>query len=246
MKANDFVNVMKGMLGWGYVLGAQGELYTPELAQKWGRAKRAGKSMEYFTGTASKWYGKQVADCSGAIMYALGQLDSKYADPSEDRTADDLYAECTDKGPISTIPEIPGLCVHKPGHIGVYLGGGKVIESRGVAYGVVITELKDRPWTGWGKLTPVTYDIAVEIPVTNERAFTLAGNIRKGARGSIVEKIQAALNTKGANPLLKVDGIFGSKTDAAVKTYQDKKHLKVDGIVGKQTTAALGGRWAGK
>ena len=33
------------------------------------------------------------------------------------------------KGDIGTLPETPGLVLFKPGHVGVYIGGGKAIES---------------------------------------------------------------------------------------------------------------------
>ena len=68
-----------------------------------------------------------------------------------DVSADDMYYRARIKGPISNMPDVPGLCVQLPGHIGVYIGGGQVIEStRGVfGDGVVITKLKDRRWIHW-------------------------------------------------------------------------------------------------
>ena len=45
--------------------------------------------------------------------------------------ADTMYANATEKGTIDTIPEIPGLAVWHEGHIGIYIGGGKVIEAMG-------------------------------------------------------------------------------------------------------------------
>ena len=53
---------------------------------------------------------------------------------------------CTEKGDISTMPDIKGLLVFYPGHVGVYVGNGKVIEARGHAYGVVETNLVGRGW----------------------------------------------------------------------------------------------------
>ena len=57
------------------------------------------------------------------------------------------------RGPIDTIPELTGLSVHYPGHTGVYIGNGYVVEARGTFYGIVKTELKARPWRHWAKLT---------------------------------------------------------------------------------------------
>ncbi|MBT3320175.1 MAG: LysM peptidoglycan-binding domain-containing protein [Clostridia bacterium] len=46
----------------------------------------------------------------------------------------------------------------KSGHIGIYLGNGKVCESRGVAYGVVISDISTQKWTYFGKLRCIAYD----------------------------------------------------------------------------------------
>lgn len=37
-----------------------------------------------------------------------------------------MYYAATEKGNISTIPEIPGLAVWHEGYIGVYIGNGAV------------------------------------------------------------------------------------------------------------------------
>ena len=68
-----------------------------------------------------------------------------------------MLSVCKEKGKISTIPEIPGVLVFLDGHVGVYIGGGYVIEARGHDYGVVKTKLEDRPWTNWGKCPWITY-----------------------------------------------------------------------------------------
>ena len=47
-----------------------------------------------------------------------------------DVSANGMYERAKEKGPINTIPEIPGLCVWRTGHIGVYRNG-EVIEARG-------------------------------------------------------------------------------------------------------------------
>ena len=55
------------------------------------------------------------------------------------------------------MPDIPGVLVFMPGHVGVYVGNGKVIEARGHAYGVVETNLVGRGWKEWGKLDWIEY-----------------------------------------------------------------------------------------
>ncbi|MGI5892101.1 MAG: LysM peptidoglycan-binding domain-containing protein [Bacillota bacterium] len=141
---------------WGYVLGGQGELYTEELAKKWTNARRSGKTAAYFLKSAKQWYSppRRIVDCSGLIVQAIRTVIPGYAD----RSANTFKAQFTKSGGIRDIPETAGLAVWKDGHIGVYLGYGKVCESRGVAYGVVISDLKTQKWTHYGKLKDVEYD----------------------------------------------------------------------------------------
>ncbi|MCK6256369.1 peptidoglycan-binding protein [Fictibacillus sp. KIGAM418] len=61
--------------------------------------------------------------------------------------------------------------------------------------------------------------------------------IKKGDRGMDVTWIQARLNDAGGS--IKIDGIFGSKTEAKVKEFQQKHHLAVDGIVGRESWEVL-------
>ena len=64
----------------------------------------------------------------------------------------------TVKGSIGHLPEAPGLDVGSSGHIGVYIGGGEVIESMGTSYGVVKTKLSERNWTAWLEIPFINYE----------------------------------------------------------------------------------------
>ena len=72
--------------------------------------------------------------------------------------ANQMYYNARESGPISTMPDIPGLAVWHEGHIGVYIGGGQVVEAMGTKYGVVKTELAGRGWTHWLKVPYINYD----------------------------------------------------------------------------------------
>jgi hypothetical protein len=69
--------------------------------------------------------------------------------------------------------------------------------------------------------------------------------LRYGSTGGPVKKLQQRLNAAGAEPPLKVDGIFGPKTQAAVKAFQSSHvdatgtQLVDDGVVGKLTWGAI-------
>ena len=60
--------------------------------------------------------------------------------------------------------------------------------------------------------------------------------LRKGNKGKAVEKLQRRLN-------LKVDGVFGNKTERRVKRFQRNKRLKADGVVGPKTWRKMGFEW---
>jgi cell wall-associated NlpC family hydrolase len=89
--------------------------------------------------TAFKSKGNLWAQPDGKIKYSAKQ----------DKTADGMRA-VSDPQPIATLPEIPGVLVFMPGHVGVYIGCGRVIE----AYG--FKRVEERPisaqrWTSWGQ-----------------------------------------------------------------------------------------------
>lgn len=76
-----------------------------------------------------------------------------------DVSADDMYYRASIKGIMRNMPDQTGICVQLPGHIGVYIGDGKVIEStRGVfGDGVVVTKLTDRKWEHWLQCPYIEY-----------------------------------------------------------------------------------------
>lgn len=59
-------------------------------------------------------------------------------------------------------------------------------------------------------------------------------------RGEDVRAVQIALAARFPSLGLRVDGIFGPRTDAAVREFQKVAGLAVDGDVGPATRAALG------
>lgn len=62
-----------------------------------------------------------------------------------------------------------------PGHVGVYIGNGKVVEARGHDYGVVETNLVDRGWTQWGKCPYIEYNPETK-ELTREEKIQLVKN----------------------------------------------------------------------
>lgn len=171
IKVNQLLNYVQGQLGRPYWYGGIGEYATEDLYNK--LSKRYPK---YYDATKYKkgWkedYGKKVHDCIGLVKAAVwcdGDSDGKPTgyNATQDLSANGTYEKCVEKGPISSLPEIPGLLVWKNGHIGVYMGHGQVIEARGHDYGVVKTVLSQRPWTNWCKYPWVDYSQPNTVNVT--------------------------------------------------------------------------------
>lgn len=227
---------------FGYVLGGQGEMYSKSLAQKWGAVKRCGKSAAYFTRDCARWFGRRIVDCSGMIVEAIRAYDKGH----EDSSANKFRREFVKSGKISSIPELPGVAVWKSGHIGIYIGDGKVIEARGNRHGVVLSELSSQAWKEWGYIDGITYVKAAETGEKEDKpVFARLLKYKSSMmRGGDVKSLQKLLTKAGQKPGA-VDGIFGKNTRNAVKSYQRANKLKVDGVAGKNTATALGGVWKG-
>ena len=208
---------------WGYVAAGQGEMYSLELANTWA-ATRKHYSKYYYVTQCKRWFGHYVADCSGLIISAFRAQIPKYMD----QTADYLYSHSS-QGKISNMPEIPGICVWKKGHIGIYIGNGLVVEARGYAYGVVTTKVKDRPWTGWGKLADVDYLESEDTDV-----------LQKGDKNELVGKWQENLIKTGYKlPKYGADSDFGTETLTATNEFKADAGLAQNGIVDGEAWAEM-------
>lgn len=93
-----------------------------------------------YVNKARKFIGHVCTDCSGLISWYTGYNKSsqQYHDSAKSVIR-------INKNDISKIPV--GALVWRSGHIGVYIGNGFVIESRGIDYGVVKTKLVNRDFT---------------------------------------------------------------------------------------------------
>lgn len=147
--------------GWGYVWGTSSGVLTKKVyeAQKKLYPTEVGGYAEFIE---THWIGKRTCDCSGLIRsYWWLNPKTKQIEAGSNgisaMTADGMYQASTEKGGIAAIPEIPGLAVWQPGHIGVYIGNGEVIEAMSTEYGVVKTKLSSGRWTHWLKIPHIKY-----------------------------------------------------------------------------------------
>ena len=148
--AIGLVEYAKAQLGRPYWYGTFGQKASKELYDQKKRQYPKQYEWEYAPGAA----GKKVHDCVGLIkgyLWCDSPEDTKPTyNSAQDKSANAMLTACKTKGEIATMPEVPGLLVFYNGHVGVYIGGGEVIECRSRKYGVVKTKLKDRPWKNWG------------------------------------------------------------------------------------------------
>ena len=153
------VEYAKVQLGKPYWYGTFGNTATKDLLQM----KKGQYPSHYQQSRMNKYnsqLGERVHDCVGLIKGYLWSdtPDSKPAyNSSQDVSANGMLLKCRERGRIYTLPEIAGILVFMPGHVGIYIGGGKVIEARGFNYGVVETDIKNRPWESWGKCPWISY-----------------------------------------------------------------------------------------
>ena len=148
--------------GWGYVWGTYGNVLTESLlAYKVSQYPDGVGNHENFI--RARWLGGRTTDCVGLIKgYSWLSPETMTIDYGThgmpDIGANQMYYTARESGPISTMPDIPGLAVWHEGHIGVYIGGGQVIEAMGTKNGVVKTELAKRNWTHWLKIPYINYN----------------------------------------------------------------------------------------
>ena len=125
LTGKGLANFVKTKLGTPYVYGAKG------ADGKFTSSKLSFLARNYpsmFTATyqakARKFIGRVCTDCSGLISWYTGKV---YG-------SSQLYSVAKakhkiDKKDISDIPV--GAVVWKPGHVGVYIGNGEVIDKTG-------------------------------------------------------------------------------------------------------------------
>lgn len=168
------------------------------------------------------WTGDKTKPHGGAVIGSNGVPNLR---------ANDMIQKCT--GLSSNFKKIEvGEAVWVEGHIGLYIGDGKVIEcTYSGTDGVQITEAwnikqtegkKGRMWTAHGKLPYIEY-------VEEKKAESIKLPVlKKGSKGKAVKVWQIII---GAD----ADGDFGGKTFAATKTFQKTHGLEADGIAGEKS-----------
>jgi len=158
---------------------------SPKDLVKWAKVQMNNPNY-YKNGGIGRYDGNyRQFDCCGLFKcfmwhdYPNNDGPACYNKTQKDLNCEGLIAEAKEKGPISTIPEIPGVLVYMRGHMGIYIGNGEVIESTGHAYDGVSAKIyktyfkgnhrgyKRDTWTHWFKSPNLNYDDFIpEEPIT--------------------------------------------------------------------------------
>jgi peptidoglycan hydrolase-like protein with peptidoglycan-binding domain len=205
-----------------------------------------------------RWIGHEAGDCVGLIKGyywfnpTIKAVEYKF-EGRGDLSANGmylagktLYGKTAEQnkgltwGAISTIPNTIGVLVWYDGHIGVYIGNGEVIESRGVDYGVVKTRLNERRWTNWCLCPFITYQKeGIDEPM-----------LYKGCpEGKAVFEWQESLlktgfkmtakNESGVLITYPADSKFGSATENGTNDFKRSVGLTPNGVVDAITYAYM-------
>jgi len=153
VNATEFVAKALSVLGSKYWYGCSGEKPTAALLDAkikqfpsvWTEARIKKARSEIGKGD-------HVFDCIGLVRFASNMTKNTAAL----NTNANKLSSLSPGGAIGTLPEIPGLCLFCPGHVGIYIGGGQVVESWGFQH-VAKHPLGFQKWTRWGRIPWVDY-----------------------------------------------------------------------------------------
>jgi len=225
--AKGLVEYVLAQLGRPYWYGTFGQASSKELYDQ----KKNQYPSKYNWAYDPSVAGQKVHDCVGLTKGYLWCDGPEDAEPVyiewEDLSANMLRDACKIKGPISTMPEVPGVLVFYNYHMGVYVGNGEVVEARGRKYGVVKTKLANRPWTSWGYHPDIVYEepeqedlaevVAIDLPI-----------LKKGDKSEVVRTMQWLLIRNGYDMEgYGADASFGGATRRAVERFQAENDLAV-------------------
>ena len=201
------------------------------------------EGWQYVWGGAS--YG--AVDCSGLIYSYVG---------GGARVTEDMLYTSPESGYVSEgVPDIPGLGLWQPGHVGVYVGGGMAVDARDEISNVCYQSVSTKSWVMWFKVAGVSY--GSEAGVTNDdRSENTAEEsdtdtqiieeaaepeyevLSYGSYGSDVNALQERLKELGYFADSTTE-YFGSITLEALREFQADAGIPVTGRLDEMTKDAL-------
>lgn len=142
---------------WGGLMRLNTGSYCKQLTQLYPAKNNYSRLM----GTDTVY----LCDCIGLIKsFTFGGVGSPDYDPGRDYSTNSALSASVVSGHIDNIGNVPGRIVYMPGHVGVFIGSGEVVECTLGKFGdgVVKTKLSDRPWTSWFEYPGIVYNKPVD------------------------------------------------------------------------------------
>lgn len=217
-----------------YLFGTTGEVVTEAILEdRWKNHYSKKMTREQYDNYTSGWVRRKcrVFDCQGLLDYFV----------SNNVTADYCFKNwCPEKGAITdetraylATRNAAGCAVFvddgngKKTHVGFIVGNlnGEplVIEARGIAYGVTMTKLSERPFTHWGrpkKVIEFPESTIIPVRVSVQNTNTCPANTDR------IKALQTMLSAYGYACV--PDGKIGSKTRAAFKQFIEDNTARID------------------
>lgn len=208
---------------------------------KTGEGLAAHAMQAYNEGWSYVWGGSSPGgvDCSGLIYSYVG---------SGARTTEDMLNSSSESGYVSDgVPEIPGLGLWQPGHVGVYVGGGMAVDARDEISNVCYQSVATKSWVMWFKVNGVSYNTDSSVANDNQKSEDDNDSVSQensfaslsvGSSGYDVQQLQQRLKELG---YFDEDTTlyFGNVTQAALIDFQKAAGIEPSGVYDEQSMTAL-------
>ena len=201
MNGIQLADYAKAQIGRPYWYGTFGQIANTKLLAE--KAKQYPKQYSAARQQKAKDrgdIGQKVHDCVGLYKGALWSkgpdMPAEYH-AAQDISADGAFKNATEKGPIGSMPEIRGLGVYRKGHVGIYIGGGRVVQAKGFDYGVIESDTEG--FTDWFKYPDVDYTDCEIVSPNPEPVPEPAADPEPAPEGKIYTVVAGDTLTKIAN-----------------------------------------------
>ena len=198
------------------------------------------EGWRYVWGGAS--YG--AVDCSGLIYSYVG---------GGARVTEDMLYSSPESGYVANgVPDIPGIALWQPGHVGVYIGNGMAVDARDEISNVCYSAVSSKSWVMWFKVAGITYGDDTGVANNNQNAEKTdsAANTDTSDKNVVFDVLSLGSQNKEVNALQErlrelgyfddsTTDYFGTVTQAALIDFQITAGLTADGIYTEDVKTAL-------